>query len=88
MCFTACTHSTLAVPLPPHPPCEQVGEALAQFAVEKQHAVEAENYETAEECKERADRLRVYMYQQLNVFGLVEDSSVLGRHAVRGRGTG
>ena len=52
--------------------------------MEKQRAVETENYEAAEECKEKADRLRVHVYRQLNVFGLVEDTSVLGRHAVSG----
>ena len=62
----------------------QVGEVLAQLVLEKQHAIETENYEMAEECKERTDRLRMHMYRQLDVFGLVEDTSVLGRHAVSG----
>lgn len=77
--ISLCITCTLAV---------QVGEVLAQFAVEKQRAIETENYEMAEECKKRADHLRVHMYRQLNVFGLVEDTSVLGKHAVSGEWEG
>ena len=56
--------------------------------LEKQRAIETENYEVAKECKERTDRLRMHMYRQLDVFGLVEDTSVMGRRAVSGEWEG
>jgi centrosomal protein CEP104 len=58
----------------------KVGEVLGHFEVEKKQAVDREDYELAKTKKLQSDNLRRHVYQQLNVFGLVQDPSLLGQH--------
>ena len=50
--------------------------------MEKKQAVDREDYELAKAKKLQSDNLRLHVYQQLNVCGLVQDPSLLGQHWV------
>ena len=57
--------------------CDQVGEVLGQFEVEKRRAVEREDFDLAKQKKDYCDSLRRHVYHQLNLHQLIQDPSLL-----------
>lgn len=54
----------------------QVGERLARYDVEKQCAIEKEDYDLAKEKKELMEEYRKSVYQQLEVHNLLDMTMV------------
>lgn len=56
--------------------CLQVGERLARYDVEKQCAIEKRDYELAKKKKELMEDYRRSVYQQLEVYNLLDMAMV------------
>lgn len=56
--------------------CLQVGEMLARYDVEKQCAIEKRDYELAKRKKELMEDYRRRVYQQLEVYNLLDMAMV------------
>lgn len=56
--------------------CLQVGERLARYDVEKQCALEKRDYELAKKKKELMEDYRRSVYQQLELYNLMDTAMV------------